>query len=171
MKSIVASTIMSVVICSAANAADTVYFKELQAIAMNESSGGLNMNHVRMKSGMHKGDRAGGAFGLMPKTAIEIISKNEQLNKKYSFVLTMDHDQISDKLAKDYQMSFDIANAHWKHLRKHMGPKRAAYAWYNGAAAAAGAEVQTIESDEYVQKFLSVLYRKLVAYGNTKKSK
>ncbi len=53
---------------------------ELAAIAMNETSGGLNLNHpVDKKSGT----QAGGLFALMPRTVTDTMQRNPDLQQTY----------------------------------------------------------------------------------------
>ena len=47
----------------------------LEAIAGVESSGGVNFNHPTIKTGIHKGQRAAGTYGLMPNTVKEVVNR------------------------------------------------------------------------------------------------
>ena len=47
---------------------DDAATKILAALAKQESGNGANVNHALIKSGTHKGDRAMGVYGVMPKT-------------------------------------------------------------------------------------------------------
>lgn len=46
--------------------------KFLNPLAYVETSGGTNLDHEELKSGMHKGDKAQGIWGLMPNTVNEL---------------------------------------------------------------------------------------------------
>jgi hypothetical protein len=47
----------------------------LKLISLIESSGGKNVDHKQMKTGLHKGDSAMGQYGLMPNTLKEITNR------------------------------------------------------------------------------------------------
>lgn len=108
----------------------------LKAISMNESSGGKNMNHRTMNSGMHKGDTAHGMYGLMPNTARDIagrLPRNHSLNRTYK---NMPNDQIGPSLKAN--------PGHEKELATHMATRlhgkfggdesKMAYSWLNGSS-------------------------------------
>lgn len=141
---------------------DRLFMQELEAISMNESGGGKNLNHQEITVGKFKGHRAGGAYGLIPATVHEMIKTNRHLNKKYSHVLLWTPDQITEELNVNHKLSQEIALAFWKQLRITMnfGPSRAAYAWLYGPYAAIKVTEETIQQDSYVKKFTDWLYWK-----------
>ena len=141
---------------------DRLFLQELEAIAMNESAGGKNLNHQEITVGKFKGTRAGGAYGLIPATVQDMIKNNPKLNRKYSHILFWHPDQITEELNKNHSLSQEIALVFWKQLRVTMnfGPSRAAYAWLYGPYAAIKLTEETILEDSYVKKFTEWLYWK-----------
>lgn len=141
---------------------DRLLLQELEAISMNESSGGKNLNHKKIKNGKFKGTQAGGAYGIIPATAQEMIKKNKSLNKKYSHILYWHSDKITEELNRNHNLSKEIALVFWKKLRIKMnfGPSRAAYAWLYGPGAAVNIEEEAVLQNGYVKKFTDWLYWK-----------
>lgn len=160
--------IISLFLAPALAEASDLFAVELAAISFNETSGGLNMNHRVMRHGMHRGDRAGGRFGLMPLTVRDLISKNDVL-RKYQPLLGKTNEEISEAVTNDPQMDFDIAITHWKKLRKSMGPRRAAYGWLHGLTAAARASQADIEGHWYPKKFHDTLVRKFIRHAHAQR--
>jgi len=108
------------------------YGTELQALAMIESSGGRNLDHPVVEHGLNRGTRAGGAFGMMPKTAKDIISRTPALRKKYGNWVYVPNDVLTTKLNEDRAMDREIATELWKRLRSKMSKERAACSWFWG---------------------------------------
>lgn len=71
----------------------------LEAIAQNESSGGENMQHKMVTSGVNSGDTAIGKYGMMPNTIRETLkrSPDDNLNE----LQDMGGDEIGDVISKD----------------------------------------------------------------------
>ena len=105
--------------------------QELKAISYLESSSGKNLNHPVIGRGMHKGHQAGGRYGLMPLTVVEIVSKSE-LKDRYPYLLNLSHQEITAELNRDPVMDKEIAKFLWNKLRKTRCPLTAAHAWYHG---------------------------------------
>lgn len=145
-----------------AGAQDRLFMQELEAISMNESGGGKNLNHQEITVGRFKGTRAGGAYGLIPATAQEMVRIDNFLYSQYSHILLWSPDKITEELNHNHKMSQEIALVFWKQLRVTMNfkPSRAAYAWLYGPYAAAGVDEDTIQNDTYVKKFTDWLYWK-----------
>jgi len=141
---------------------DKLLLQELEAISMNESGGGKNLNHEKIKNGKFKGTRAGGAYGLIPATVQDLIKKNRLLSNKYSHILYWHPDEITEELNKNHNLSKELALVFWKKLRIKMnfGPSRAAYAWLYGPNAAIKVEEESVLQNEYVKKFTDWLYWK-----------
>lgn len=106
----------------------------LQAISMVESSDGKNVNHKRLKNGIHAGDAAVGSYGLMPNTVKNIaglMDKGHPLRRKY---LKMNNEDIEASLSKN--------PSHQKELASHLATKlhdkfggdesKMAYSWNQG---------------------------------------
>lgn len=92
----------------------------LAAIAMNESSGGINYNHETISNpkSMHHGMTAGGMFGLMPITVGETVRKSKILKDKYPQLaeytkdleaVKTNHKKITELINSDPHISIDIA--------------------------------------------------------------
>jgi hypothetical protein len=141
---------------------DLLFLQELEAISMNESGGGKNLNHQEISVGKFKGTKAGGAYGLIPATVHEMIKTNRHLNRKYSHILFWSPDEITQEINRNHHLSQEIALVFWKQLRVNMnfGPSRAAYAWLYGPYAAVKVTEDLIQQDSYVTKFTEWLYWK-----------
>lgn len=111
----------------------------LGAIADVESSGGNNLNHKTMESGMHKGHTAGGMFGMMPHSAAFILKKDPELANKYPKLLEAakdvqnNHKVLTDALNSDPQVAADLAVAMFNRNKgKTKSKEHFAYSWLNG---------------------------------------
>jgi len=133
--------------------ADLEVEKELRAIEFLESTNGQFVKHKLVSSGINKGTRAGGNFGLMPLTVKELVEKNQYLLKKYKYVLYMNNDEITAFLINNPEADKDIARFFWKKLRKRFDSTRSAFSWFHGPNAGARATVEQVEGSEYVKKF------------------
>jgi hypothetical protein len=133
--------------------------EELGVIAQLESSSGKNLNHPVVESGMHKGHRASGRYGLMPLTVRDLVSKNRPLREKYGYLLSLSHYEVTEEINTNKEMDKDIALFFWKQLRKAFGPRRSAYAWYFGPAKAKTVEQSQMEQTPYVVKFTKEMER------------
>ena len=54
----------------------------LEAIKANESSGGKNTKHKTISSGVSKGDKAVGKYGITPNTAKEMMNRYPELDQE-----------------------------------------------------------------------------------------
>jgi ribosomal protein S27E len=112
----------------------------LYAVAMQESSGGANINHATIKTGMHKGHNAGGPWGIMPNTAAYILKKNPALAKKYPELanqiqdVNANHKMITDELNRHPDLSYDLADSLYRGLKKHHKGdiNKISHSWYYG---------------------------------------
>jgi hypothetical protein len=152
------SFVLSILLSSSAFAAESVRY-ELMAIASNESSGGRNLNHALITRGMHKGTRAGGAWGMMPLTAKYLISSNQKLFAKHGHWLERENKELTEELNTNTIFASELAVALWKRLRRTFGPERAAYAWFYGPGALDSASDEEVHEDPYVKKFKEALQR------------
>lgn len=130
-----------------------LYRTELQAISHVESSGGKNTNHRPMTAGLHRGTRAGGFYGVMPKTVKYIIQATPALRAKYETWLNRDAQSITAELNSNRSFDEDVAYAMWKRLRQWYGPEVAAYAWLHGWGAVEKVSLEQIRAHSYVRKF------------------
>lgn len=147
----------------------------LWAIAHNESTGGENLNHKKMNGGMHKGHKAGGPWGLMPKTVgfiVQNLDKEGALKEVYPQLDHMTktpedvskyHKEITEAINASPMLSFKLGSTLYNHLHKVHGgdPQKIAHSWYHGTTGtkqvlkAKGKDA--ITNDPYVQKFTSHL--------------
>src|SRR6185369_15289084 len=100
---------------------------ELWSIAQAESSGGKNLNHKTMDRGIHKGQTAGGAWGMMPKTAAYVMKMSKKLQQKYPELakdtqdINSNHDKITELLNKDPKVALELAKTLHGHLKSVHG--------------------------------------------------
>ncbi len=138
---------------------------ELYALAQVESSGGKNLKHELIDSGLNKGTRAGGAFGITPLEAQEII-KREGLSEEYPDVLQGTPDDITNILNYDPELSEVLAKKEFERRKNVLGgdAEKAAYSWLHGVTGAKRTpNEQMIESKRYQD------YQKALPFGNIRK--
>lgn len=131
----------------------------LLALAHVESGNGRNMNHPRVWSGNHAGERAGGRWGILPSTAKFILTLSPRLMLKYGYIKGLAPDQISESLTHDGEMDHAFASTLWGWLRDRFSKERAAYSWLHGWGAGAKASGAQVRQSSYVKKFLLELSR------------
>jgi hypothetical protein len=151
-------------------AAPAALHPDLEHIAFIESSNGKNKNHEMTNVGLSAGQTAGGSTGLMPLTVKEVVAKSPELSKKYSHLIDAPHGQVTAFINNHPEAEAEIANTHWKNLSNkfHNDRPRMAYAWRNGVTAAKRADVSTIFSHPYVQKFIhQTASRKIASLNKT----
>lgn len=135
----------------------------LYAVAMQESSGGKNVNHktITDPKSMHFGQNAGGPWGLMPNTAAYLLKKNPKLAKKYPDLATQaqdvktNHKAITDILNSKPEISYDLADSLYRGLKKHHkgDMNKISHSWYYGPKKTQHAldSGEDIGSDDYVK--------------------
>ncbi len=148
--------LMSTIIGATAHANET-FNNELAALRFVESTDGQNTNHRVLTSGMHKGTRAGGFYGVMPITARETILKSKDLILDYGFVFALSNDQITDLLNNNRRFDNDIAGHIWAKLRRKYSVERSACSWFRGPAAETCTDPIELAQDAYTLKFQSTL--------------
>lgn len=135
----------------------------LGGIAMTESSDGKNLNHDTMSKGMHKGQTAGGMFGMMPNTALETLKLNPELARQYP-ELTKDlaPEAFTDRFNTDPEAAADFAKANYERNKAKTGSDEGAvYAQYNGLTGALRAKARgTLEQSPYLKKVKSLTIEK-----------
>lgn len=111
----------------------------LGAIAEAESSGGKNIDHQTVTSGLNKGHTAGGMFGMMPKTAAFAIKKDLELAKKYPDLveaasdIDKNHKIFTDKFNNDPEAAADFAKSVFNYNKKRTKDKAMlVHSWLNG---------------------------------------
>lgn len=146
----------------------------LGAIAHVESSGGKNLKHATVIGGMHDGHTAGGMYGMMPKTAAFLLSKDKTLAEKYpdlhkhSQNLKEGHQEITKRFNEDPEAATDFAVALYKrHKAKTKNDSMLAYSWFNGLRGAWDAfkegGQESIDKHPYVRKVLNAIPKEQVA--------
>lgn len=135
----------------------------LEKLAQIESSGGKNIDHKMLTSGIHKGHRAAGLYGLLPNTVADVYSRNPEAFPELKKILKMDEkhavqnpEEVTQYLNQNREMQDRVAESLIGHLRNRMGEddERIAYAWNRGH----NLKPQDITpgkltSSDYVQKF------------------
>lgn len=140
----------------------------LWSLAQQESAGGKNLNHDLLMSGQHKGHRAGGPWGMMPKTAAYVNRLNPKLAEKYpDFAQTLgdvntNHQSITDMLNKNPQMAADYADSLLQHIKKeHKGDKtKMIHSWHygiEGTKRTAKENPSKLTNNEYVNLIMNHL--------------
>ncbi|CAB4125106.1 PolyPPase_VTC_like domain containing protein [uncultured Caudovirales phage] len=113
----------------------------LGAIGAHESTKGerYNKHHMTTNPGMHFGHTAGGAWGMMPIDAAELINKDKNLATKYPNMveLTKDvkanHKNITAQLNDNPEMAAVLAEAKLNHNKsKHLTDDELIHSWYHG---------------------------------------
>lgn len=131
----------------------------LNIIKQIESSGGKDLNHKILESGMHKGDAAMGEYGIMPKTAEEFIKRREmkdQFGPDEALMRQMDSGQLKEFLADqdriEQNLADDIAT---RVLKRSKGDEeKAAYMWNQGHnKLASSIDEEDLDNADYIKKF------------------
>jgi hypothetical protein len=142
---------------------------ELAAIAMNETSGGINLNHpVDKKSGT----QAGGLFALMPRTVSDIMGRDQELQTRYPDLSNLskdwktNHVAITDLIEKNPQVAQKLAEKHYNRAKSRFKGDldRTANSWFNGITGTLKMTPEQVKNHDYTKKF-----RK--AYDSINKSK
>ncbi len=134
----------------------------LGAIGMKESSGGKNLGHSTIDSGIHKGMTAGGPWGMMPHSAAFALKQDPELAKKYPKLVEAagdiehNHQQFTDLLNNDPEAAADFAISAFKRRKsKTKSDQQLAYSWLNGLKGSwnkyKDGGMQALEEHPYVQ--------------------
>lgn len=139
----------------------------LWGIAQVESTGGENLNHETLSSGQHKGQTAGGPWGMMPKTAAYTLKVSKKLRQKYPELakqvgdLGANHKKVTELLNKDPKMAYEFANTLLTHIKSVHGddPNKIIHSWHHGIEGTNKAvkNKKDLSTDEYVQKITNHL--------------
>jgi hypothetical protein len=105
----------------------------LKTTSMIESSGGKNLNHPKIKSGIHAGDRAIGKWALMPNTVKELVGRMGQ-DPDVSHYKNMDNKQLHAELSKKPEHQEKIVTFLASKLHDKFGgdENKMAYSWNQG---------------------------------------
>lgn len=131
----------------------------LDIIRQIESSGGRDLKHETLQSGVHKGDAAMGEYGIMPKTAQEFIRRRElkdQFGPDEALMQQMNPEQLKEFLADqdrvEQNLADDIAT---RVLKRSKGDEeKAAYMWNQGHnKLASSIDEDDLDKADYIKKF------------------
>lgn len=134
----------------------------LNIIKQIESSGGKDLDHTTIKSGIHEGDAAMGEYGIMPKTAQEFIKRRElkgQIGPDEALMQQMNPEQLKEFLANqdriEQNLADDIAT---RVLKRSKGDEeKAAYMWNQGHnKLASSIDEDDLDDADYIKKFRSL---------------
>jgi len=122
----------------------------LKLIKQLESSGGKNVNHRKMQSGVHEGDTAIGHYGLMPKTVQEIVKRSSNKSDLDNMILNAQSHQVKgilDENPHKYEQYAEQLSD--KLLDKTKGdPALAATGWLYGHNMSTERMKQKLEKDK-----------------------
>jgi hypothetical protein len=109
----------------------------LDVISQIESSGGKNLNHPMMKSGMHKGHTAMGKYGLMPNTVTEVATRMERdgtITPEIKALAQMSPEQMKQAIEENTDYEEQLARYLGTHILKRQEGdlEKAAYSWNQG---------------------------------------
>jgi len=104
-----------------------------------------------MNTGMHKGTRAIGSYGLMPKTVDDLIKRNP----KYSDIANMDPITKKQHMEANPHIERDIASQLVDRLmKKTQDPMKIAYMWNHGTSLNPNnISNEVLQKDDYTNKF------------------
>lgn len=133
--------------------------KFLWSIMQVESSGGKNVKHKTITSGIHAGQHATGRWGLMPFTAQELITRMERkgpISDDIKAVKTMDSPQLAAYIKQRPDIELMLARQLARHVLGRQGHDqvKAAYAWNQGHNLMPyEISPEAVASSDYVKRF------------------
>jgi hypothetical protein len=131
----------------------------LRKITQLESSGGIDTDHRRVTTGLHKGDTAMGSFGIMPKTADEFVNRRKmkgEFGPDEAIMKQMSPEQLKEFLAGNERVEANLARDIGEHvLKRSKGDEdKAAYMWNMGHnKKASSIDGEDLAESDYVRKF------------------
>jgi len=135
----------------------------LNKIKMIESSGGKDLDHKEMTSGIHEGQSAYGSYGLMPNTIQEILNRKRLNEKKLPQDLKNIYQQdpefvktvLSARPDLEEQLASELAK---RLLNKTQGDEeKAAYGWNMGHnIPVEKITPEKLDNHEYIKRFRSL---------------
>lgn len=134
----------------------------LQKIQQIESSGGKDLDHPVVESGIQAGDAAIGRYGLMPNTVRELVNRrrlNGTSTGELKELAEMDSPTMKKHLEANPDLEDELANQMATLVtRRQLGDEdKAAYSWTNGQNLSPDQiSDEQLDNSPYVQK-----YRKL----------
>lgn len=122
----------------------------LDAISQIESSGGKNLRHPTMDSGLHQGQHALGQYGLMPNTVKDTAKR---MGAASPILPDTDIEQAMNPQV-ERQIASELAK---RVLTKYPNEDMAAYSWNQGTSLSPKEiEARDYENSPYVQKFKKI---------------
>jgi hypothetical protein len=118
----------------------------LKKMGILESSGGTNLNHPEVTSGLNAGTSAVGTYGLMPLTAQD-LDRQYRVNELQG----MNSDEVSDKLKEEPELQERLASTLANKLLTKKTPEEAAYSWEHGQNSKPSPD--QLENSDRVRKF------------------
>jgi GNAT superfamily N-acetyltransferase len=143
-----------------ANQAQQVDFgsKMLRTIAAVESSGGKNINHDVVNSGLNAGMKAHGKYGMMPLTIQETIKLDPQF-KDHRHIVGKSGPETRAYVESVPGLEDKLAYSHLKRIKSHFGqdPAKIGMAWLNGIQGTKNAinQGKNLKEHWHVKKILS----------------
>ena len=101
---------------------------------MNESSGGKNLDHEEMSSGIHAGDSAIGQYGLMPNTIKETVGRMGRSHPLHAQYRNMPNEDVANSIKKNPEHEKEIAGHLANRLHDKFGGEESkmSYSWNQG---------------------------------------
>lgn len=133
--------------------------KFLSLIGQLESSGGKNVAHRTIASGMHSGDNAFGTYGLMPNTTKMVANKLNRLNKldeDTQPLYNLPKDEINQYMDAHPNAEEKAANFLARNIlaRMHGDELKSAYAWNQGSELKPEQITpEMMQNSQYVQRY------------------
>lgn len=109
-----------------------------RVIKQLESSGGKNLSHETIESGINAGQTAGGAYGILPNSLKDFVNqaknRNYEIPEELSNIKRLTPDQITDKLNQDRNFDEKAADLGSNILLEKTGGNelKAATGWRRG---------------------------------------
>ena len=109
----------------------------LDMMSQLESSGGINTKHREISSGIHKGQRAVGNYGLMPNTIREMykrMGKDADPRLKEIVDNSQDDQMLANSIAADPELENVVAGKLYDRVNERFGgdQEKMNYAWQYG---------------------------------------
>ena len=124
-----------------------------------ESSGGKNVKHRTMASGLHAGQAAMGEYGLMPQTVQEFVTRRKrrgQFGPDEALMAQMNPEQLTEFLAGQDRVEQGLASdfADLVLKRAKGDEEKAAYMWNTGHnRPISQIDQDRLDKSQYVQRF------------------
>lgn len=131
----------------------------LEKIGFIESSSGRNIKHKLIKTGVQKGTRAIGTWGLMPNTVKELIERkkiDKSADNQDLFLDSLDTPQLYSFISSNPQVEKKYAKQLAQYVLERAGgnAEKAAYMWNMGHNLSPNKiTANELNSSDYVKKF------------------